>query len=78
MLHRHLKGEGYSPAQIDDIIECGGKNDWILLQQAVRNDPSVAEIVYRIASHNLNHPYTIRYGFWLIYSKRFGGMKIEK
>lgn len=73
MQHRHLDGVGYSLPKIDDIIERGGKSDWVLLQRAVRNDVSLARDVFGIASHNINHPYTIRYGFWLVYSEKYGG-----
>lgn len=73
MQHRHLDGGGYSLPKIDDIIERGDKRDWVLLQQAVRKDSVLAKDVFGIASHNINHPYTIRYGFWMIYATRYGG-----
>jgi hypothetical protein len=71
MEHRHITDTGYTRPAIDDIIERGGKNDWAALQSMVRSDPDLCRKVNEIASHNLDHPFTIRYHFWLAYSKEF-------
>ena len=70
MNHRHITDTGYSLAAIDSIIERGQRKDWALLQIAVRDNPDLCRKVLRIAGHNLEHPYTIRYHYWYHYAQK--------
>jgi hypothetical protein len=69
MWHRHIQDEGFSLPAIDSIIERGKRNDWAALQIAIRSDPNLCLKVFKIAQHNLEHPYTIRYHYWYHYAK---------
>ena len=68
MNHRHITDNGYSLAAIDSIIERGQRKDWALLQISMRDDVDLCRKVLRLASHNLEHPYTIRYHYWRHYA----------
>jgi hypothetical protein len=69
MRHRHIDDTGYGLPAIDGIIERGQREDWALLQINLRRDPDLCRKVFDIASHNLDHPYTIRYHYWYRYAK---------
>ena len=71
MRHRHIDGTDYSLPAIDAIIERGQRRDWTELQIKLRSDPSLCRKVFDIASHNLDHPYTIRYHYWYHYAKTY-------
>jgi hypothetical protein len=68
--HRHITDTGYSLAAIDSVIERGQRKDWALLQIAMHNDLGLCGKVLQIASHNLEHPYTIRYHYWYHYAHK--------
>jgi hypothetical protein len=70
MDHRHITDTGYSLAAIDSVIERGQRKDWALLQIAMRDNPELCGKVLQIASHNLEHPYTIRYHYWYHYARK--------
>jgi len=70
MDHRHITDSGYSSPAIDSIIERGQRKDWALLQIAMRGDLDLCNKVLRIATHNLEHPYTIRYHYWYHYAQK--------
>ena len=70
MNHRHIIDAGYSLAAIDSVIERGQRKDWALLQISMRDDLGLCRKVFHVASHNLEHPYTIRYHYWYHYSKK--------
>ena len=69
MNHRHITDNEYSLAAIDSIIERGQRKDWALLQISMRDNADLCRKVLRIASHNLEHPYTIRYHYWYHFAR---------
>jgi hypothetical protein len=69
MDHRHITDTGYSLAAIDSVIERGQRRDWALLQISMRDNVDLCRKVLRLASHNLEHPYTIRYHYWYHYAR---------
>lgn len=71
MKHRHLDTQEFTLAAIDDIISRGGRNDWIELRDAIREDPAIAAKVKKIcACHAEEHG--IRYDFWPVYLRQNG------
>ncbi|MDR1579196.1 MAG: hypothetical protein LBS35_02465 [Synergistaceae bacterium] len=64
MRHRNIDDTKYSLAAIDSVIERGQRRDWALLQLEMKRSPDLCRKVFDIASHNLEHPYTIRYHYW--------------
>ena len=69
MIHRHINDTGYSLAAIDSIIERGQRKDWALLQITMRDNLELCRKVLHVASHNLEHPYTIRHHYWYHYAQ---------
>jgi hypothetical protein len=69
MDHRHINDTGYGLAAIDSVIERGQRKDWALLQIAMKDNPDLCRKVLHVASHNLEHPYTIRYHYWYHYAQ---------
>ena len=69
MNHRHTNDTGYSLVTIDSVIERGQRKDWALLQISMRDNVELCRKVLRLASHNLEHPYTIRYHYWYYYAR---------
>ena len=64
MRHRHINDTGYSLTAIESIIDRGKRVDWAKLQIAARSDKNIARKIFHMASHNLAHPYTIRFHYW--------------
>ena len=71
MEHRHIEDTSYSLPAIDGVIERGKRRDWAALQIMVRSDPELCRRVLKVARHNLEHPYTIRYHYWYHYAMRY-------
>jgi hypothetical protein len=53
--HRHLNDDvGLSAVAIDDILDRGSLDDWLILRDAARNDEVVAETIVGIClSHSM-------------------------
>ena len=51
MRHRHLvDGVGFTKAAIDDILDRGALDDWLLLRDAAKSDWAVADAIVRVCS----------------------------
>ena len=49
MRHRHLNDDvGLTAAAIDDILDRGSLDDWLVLRNAAKNDKAVAETIVGI------------------------------
>ena len=67
MLHRHLNHQTFTLAAIDDVIDRGGKDDWLELRRAALVDPSVKERIRKVCAAHGADPYDQRYHFWKNY-----------
>jgi hypothetical protein len=70
MIHRHLTHHAFTPAAIDDVIDRGGKEDWLELRLAALSDPLVLDRIRRVCAAHLADPYALRYHFWMHYVER--------
>lgn len=68
MLHRHLNHERLTPAAIDDIAR-GKRADWADLGRALKRDPTLGQIIRRVAEVKIADPYARRYHFWFNYTR---------
>ena len=67
MQHRHLTHQTYSLAALDDIIDRGGKDDWLELRHAALSDPAIQDRIRKVCAAHLADPYAQRYHFWMNY-----------
>ena len=70
MEHRHLNHEDYTTAAIDDIIECGGRSDWVELRDVAVSDPVILQKILRVCTAHSEDPYAQRYHLWRYYAAR--------
>ncbi|MBM4143000.1 MAG: hypothetical protein FJ225_05320 [Lentisphaerae bacterium] len=70
MDHRHLVHRGFTAAAIDDIIERGGRSDWVELRNAVVSNPSLVPTILRVCAARQNDPYAQRHHLWRHYAGR--------
>jgi hypothetical protein len=71
MIHRHLVGETFSLASIDDIISRGKWNDWVELREKTVTDPPILDDIEHICNHYITDPYEQRYHFWMNYVNKW-------
>lgn len=65
MKHRHLVDSAtLSAAAIDDIIDRGGRTEWLELARRARADTRVMEKIARVCAAHVADPYAQRYHFW--------------
>ena len=70
MTHRHLVDSGkLSAAAIDDVIDRGGRQEWLELARRARGDARVMENIARICAAHVSDPYAQRYHFWNHYAR---------
>lgn len=49
MRHRHLNDDvGLTAAAIDDILDRGSLDDWLMLRDAAKDDKAIADVIVRI------------------------------
>jgi hypothetical protein len=49
MRHRHLNDDiGLTAAAIDDILDRGSLDDWLMLREAAKNDKAIADVIVHI------------------------------
>jgi len=70
MNHRHLVHHGFTAAAVDDIIERGGRSDWVELRNAVRADPGLSQTILRVCAARATDPYAQRHHLWRHYVSR--------
>ena len=70
MKHRHLNHEHYTAAAIDDIIDRGGRSDWVELRDATATDPSLLRTILRVCAAHQHDAYAQRYHLWRHYASR--------
>ena len=70
MIHRHLTHQTFSLAAIDDVIDRGGKEDWLDLRRAALADPLVQARIEKVCDAHVADPYAQRYHFWKNYVNR--------
>jgi hypothetical protein len=70
MDHRHLVHQDLTAAAIDDIIERGGRADWVELRDAVATDRAIARKILRVCAARQNDPYAQRHHLWRHYAGR--------
>jgi hypothetical protein len=47
--HRHLNDDvGLTAAAIDDILDRGSLDDWLMLRDAAKNDKTIADMIVHI------------------------------
>jgi hypothetical protein len=70
MKHRHLNHRSLTLAAIDNIIERGGRADWIVLRDQTVLDKEVRNKVLKICDAHACDPYAQRYHLWRHYAGR--------
>ena len=70
MQHRHLNHETFTAAAIDDIIDRGGRSDWVELRQAATADPAILRKILKVCGAHERDPYAQRYHLWRHYAAR--------
>jgi hypothetical protein len=70
MKHRHLNHQILTTAAIDDIIERGGRSDWVELRDRMIADEVIRQKVLTVCeAHSLDR-YAQRYHLWRHYAHR--------
>ena len=67
LLHRNIEcqqGNVYSHVAIENIIDCGTRNDWEQLLKAMRTNETTFRRVKETAEAFREHPFSGRFVFW--------------
>ena len=70
MQHRHLSHPEYTTAAIDDIIDRGGRSDWVELRKAAEADRAILQKILRVCTAHAQDRYAQRYHLWRHYAAR--------
>ena len=78
MQHRHLvETDLPSSAAIDDTIERGSLDDWIVLRDQAKADESVVRKILRVCAARCADPYAQRHHLWRLYAQQLAS-KIDQ